>query len=363
MHALWLLMMHLTAAGLTQTPVYSAGQGDYHTYRIPALVTTQQGTLLAFCEGRRNSKDDTGDIDILLRRSTDAGKTWDALRVVNADPQYLCGNPCPVALNDGSVLLVFTRRKEDATETQVLKGEAGACRVFVMRSADDGASWADPVEITAATSRPEWRWYATGPGHGIQMQCGRIVIPCNHSKEVATTQWHAHAIYSDDAGATWHTGGVHDYKTNESTVVELAGGWLYQNMRNYRNTHCRAWAISKDRGITWSPAADDEALIEPVCQASIVRYSFDTKDGKDRILFSNPASKKRENMTIRLSYDGCRTWPVAKTLHPGPAAYSDLAILPGGQIACLYEAGAKSPYETITVAVFDLSWLESAAVQ
>jgi len=359
MHALWLLVFHMTAAGLMETPVYVAGQDGYHSYRIPAIVTSKQGTLLAFCEGRRNSRDDTGDIDILLRRSADGGKTWDAQRVVNADPQYLCGNPAPVALADGSVVLVFTRRKEDATEKRVLEGEADASRVLVTRSTDDGLTWAEPVDITADASRPDWRWYATGPCHGIQMECGRVIIPCNHSKDVETSTWHSHVIYSDDAGATWRTGGVHDNKTNESTVVELAGGWLYQNMRNYRGTHRRAWALSKDRGMTWSPAADDETLIEPVCQASVIRWISSKKNEKDPILFSNPASTKRENMTIRVSYDQCKSWPLAKTLHPGPAAYSDLAILPDGMIACLYEKGQESAYETISVAVFDLPWLGS----
>ena len=140
---------------------------------------------------------------------------------------------------------------------------------------------------------------------------------------------------------------------NECQVVELADGSLMLNMRSYRGNNRRLVAISKDGGVTFSKPVEDEALIEPVCQASILRLPGE----KGGILFSNPASTKREKMTVRLSRDEGKTWPHAKALHAGPAAYSCLAVLPDGDIGCLYERGDKNPYETITLARFTRGWV------
>jgi sialidase-1 len=129
-------------------------------------------------------------------------------------------------------------------------------------------------------------------------------------------------------------------------------------MRSYREKKLRAVATSRDAGMTWSGVTDDTTLIEPVCQASILRYSWPDPRERNRILFSNPASEKRENMTVRVSYDEGKTWAVSKTIHAGPAAYSCLTVLPDRTIACLFERGEKGPYETISLARFPLSWLE-----
>ena len=349
------VIMVTAAAGkdaVSEQVLFRAGEGGYFGYRIPALVVTKTGSLLAFCEARKGSLSDSGDIDTVLRRSTDGGRTWSPMQVVADAGPDVCGNPCPVVDRDsGTILLPLTQNKGDGPEPKILKGEAPPRTVWLTKSSDDGQTWSPPVEISARTRRPDWRWYATGPGHGIQLRSGRIVIPCDHSTGPENDLWHSHIIYSDDAGASWQIGGVLDGRTNECIAVELHDGRVYLNMRNYRNTRLRAVSTSADGGLTWTPAADDPGLAEPVCQASAVRYSTNV------VLFSNPASTKRENMTIKLSYDECQTWPVAKTLHAGPAAYSDLAVLPDNTIACLYEAGDKSPYETITLALFDLAWL------
>jgi sialidase-1 len=160
----------------------------------------------------------------------------------------------------------------------------------------------------------------------------------------------SHIIYSDDHGATWKLGGTITPKVNECQVVEVAdgNGTLLMNMRAYFQRNCRTHAISYDGGITWTAPYDVPALVEPVCQASIIRYTWPGKKKKSCILFLNPASTgKRHNMTIRASYDEGQTWPVIRTLHAGPSAYSCMTILPNGVIACLYEAGVKSSYETI----------------
>ena len=212
-------------------------------------------------------------------------------------------------------------------------------------------------ELDEEAKRPDWTWYATGPGCGIQLEEGRLVVPCDHI--AADGQWASHIIYSDDHGATWKLGGSAPPKTNECEVVELADGRLMLNMRNYNRQHrCRAVATSGDGGLTWSEVSYDETLVEPVCQASIRRLSLAKDGGKNRILFSNPGeTDKRKELTIRLSRDEGKTWPVGKVLWPGPAAYSCLAVAPDGAILCLYERGVKGPYEKITLARFGLAWL------
>jgi sialidase-1 len=354
------------AAGLETTDVFVAGTDGYHTYRIPALIVTTNRTVLAFCEGRKNSRSDTGDIDLLVKRSTDGGKTWSAQQVIWSDAENTCGNPAPVVdQSTGIIWLLMTWNLGTDHEKDIHARTSKATRrVFVTHSADDGRTWAAPKDITSAVKKPEWTWYATGPVNGIQLvrgkHAGRLMIPCNHSgpREGGGSVSRSHIIYSDDHGATWQLGGREDERTNESTIVELADGSLLHNMRSYREKKLRAVATSRDAGMTWSGVTDDTTLIEPVCQASILRYSWPDPRERNRILFSNPASEKRENMTVRVSYDEGKTWAVSKTIHAGPAAYSCLTVLPDRTIACLFERGEKGPYETISLARFPLSWLE-----
>jgi len=339
---------------LRQTPLFVSGQQGYHTYRIPALIVTTKGTLLAFCEGRKQGRGDAGNIDLLLRRSFDGGRTWTKTQVVWDDGDNTCGNPCPVVERDtGTVWLLMTHNLGSDTQAQIMDGKSKGTRsVWVTKSTDDGATWSKPDEITRDVKKANWTWYATGPGVGIQTKRGRLVVPCDNYVAI-TREQQAHFIFSDDRGTTWKLGGVVGPHCNESQVVELADRSLLLNIRSYRGNNRRLVSISKDAGESWSKPVEDDALVEPVCQASIVRYSAD--DGG--LLFSNPASKKREKMTVRLSRDEGKTWPVARVLHDGPAAYSCLAAPPDGRICCLYERGEKHAYETITFASFSLDWL------
>ncbi len=343
------------------TVVYNSGTDGYNTYRIPSVIVTTKGTVLAFAEGRKAGGGDAGDIDMLLKRSADGGRTFSAQQVVWDDAKNTCGNPCPVVdQSTGTVWLLLTHNLGTDPEKQIVAGKSQGTRtVWVSKSTDDGLTWADPVEITATAKKPGWTWYATGPGCGIQLACGRLVIPCDYIAQKGEL-WSSHVIYSDDHGATWKLGGSAPPKTNECEVVELADGRLLLNMRNYNRERytCRAIATSDDRGETFSKVSYDETLVEPRCQASIRRYSLAADGGKNRILFSNPAqAKDRAAMTVRLSYDECKSWPVSKVLHAGPAAYSCLARLSDGTILCLYERGEKGAYETITLARFSLGWL------
>ena len=358
------------AAGAENQPefaaVFTAGQGGYHTYRIPAAVVTTNGTLLAFCEGRKNSRSDTGDIDLLFKRSTDGGRSWSEQQVIWSDEANTCGNPTPVVDREtGTIWLLMTWNRGTDKEDQIgYQKSRDTRRVFVSRSRDDGLSWTSPQEITASVKKTNWGWYATGPVNGIQLtrgpHPGRLVIPANHSSLTSHTQSvsRSHVFFSDDHGATWQLGGAEEEKTNESTLVELADGSLLHNMRSYHKKNRRAVATSKDGGRTWSPVKLDDALIEPVCQASILRCTWPESGERSRILFSNPASTKREKLTIRVSYDEGLTWPVGKLVFPGPAAYSCLVMLPDKSVGCLFECGKTNSYETITLARTSLAWLE-----
>ncbi len=342
-----------------QQDLFVSGEGGYAVYRIPAVIATEEGTILAFCEGRRHSASDSGDIDIVLRRSTDGGETWGPMIRVVDDGEDTCGNPAPVVDRaTGTVRLVFTKNKGDGPERQILRGEAPPRSVWVTSSRDDGLTWSEPREISADVRQPDWRWYATGPGHGIRLSDGRLVVPCNHSLNEETATWRSHVIVSDDGGETWTLGGIQPSgNTNESTVAELADGTLYQNMRSYAGDNRRRVAYSRDRGETWSEAQADPALIEPVCQASVLRCPADGPS-PDVLLFSNPAALERVRMTVRASYDGGRTWPASKVLHEGPSAYSDLVCLGRGEgrhVGCLYERGEDRYHERITWARFELA--------
>ncbi|MBI3466840.1 MAG: exo-alpha-sialidase [Planctomycetes bacterium] len=341
-----------------QIDVFVSGQDGYHTYRIPSVIVTSKGSVLAFCEGRKQSRSDTGDIDLLLKRSPDGGKSWSPAQIVWDDGDNTCGNPCPVIDREtGTIWLLLTHNLGQDKEAEIVDRKSDGTRTaWVSKSDDDGATWAKPVEITRDVKGPDWTWYATGPGCGIQLKSGRLLIPCDHI--VAGSKiMRSHVIYSDDHGATWKLGGVLGDHTNECQIAERSDGSLILNMRSYYKQNRRAIATSRDGGITWSEVTLDSTLVEPVCQASLVQVGHPNAPAKDLMLFSNPASTKREKLTVRLSHDGGRTWPVSKLIHAGPSAYSALTVLPDMTIGCLYERGENSPYEKIAFARFSLEWL------
>jgi sialidase-1 len=264
----------------------------------------------------------------------------------------------------GVVWLLMTWNLGSDTEAAITRGTSKATRrVFITRSTDDGNTWAKPTDITAAVKRAGWHWYATGPVNGIQLtrgpHHGRLIVPANHSELIdGRVITRSHIIFSDDHGATWQPGGSEEEKTNESTIVELADGRLLHNMRSYHQKNRRAVATSSDGGVTWSPVTLDERLIEPVCQASLLRAAWPVATNRGAILFCNPASLKRENLAVRVSHDEGQTWSSDKVIHLGPAAYSCLAVLPDQTFCCLYECGERQPYEKISLARFSLPWIE-----
>ena len=332
--------------------VFHRGENGVHTYRIPAVVRTGSGVLLAFAEARHGSASDTGDIDLVVKRSVDGGKTWGEMITIWDDGANVCGNPAPVVdRRTGRVVLLATwndgRDHEPAIHDRTSHDTR---RVFCLYSDDEGLTWSEPEDITAQAKEPEWTWYATGPGHALQLRDGRLVVACDHGNFGGLSA--SHVIYSDDGGGNWKIGGVASVG-NESTIVELPDGALMLNMRNNRGRDrgvddlCRHVAISRDRGLSFGPAYSDKSLVEPVCQASLINRS--TRRRPSRILyFSNPEHvSKRLNMTLRRSKDAGKTWKRVATQTEGPAAYSDLVILKGGDVGVLYEGGEKNPYEAI----------------
>ncbi len=215
-----------------QINVYLSARDGYHTYRIPSLIVTAKGAVLAFCEGRKHNSGDMGHIDLLLKRSSDGGKTFSKQQIVWNDRQNTCGNPCPVIdRQSGAIFLLMTHNLGSDAEEQIIAGTSKAGRtVWVTQSGDDGLTWSPPKEITAGVKKPAWTWYATGPGTGIQLTNGRLVVPCDHREPDFSS---SHVIYSDDRGRTWQLGGSAGPLTNESQVVQRSDGSLLLNMRNY----------------------------------------------------------------------------------------------------------------------------------
>ena len=329
------------------TDIFISGQDGYAVYRIPALITTMDGTLLALCEGRKNSSDDEGDIDLVMKRSEDNGQTWSALELVyetGGTAAITIGNPCPVIdRTNGKIHLPFCEDND---------------KVFIISSDDDGNTWSAPSEITSDVKDSSWGWYATGPGVGIQLKygpkAGRLIIPCDHGYD---GHQYSHVFYSDDNGASWTLGGTVGADTDECQVVELTDGRLMINMRNYgQPAMMRAVAYSDDYGETWGDISYDATLVEEACQASMIRMTW-PEDGKSRILFSNPADDwNRIRMTVRVSYDEGDTWAVSKIVNDGASAYSCLSLLADNTIGLLFENG-NSLYDRIVFYKFSLKWL------
>jgi sialidase-1 len=385
-----LLLTFATPAFATEpekTDLFRAGGGGYRLYRIPGVVVTKGGTVLAYCEARKTASD-WASIDILLRRSTDGGKTWGEPVKIADVPGPKERNPIALARKIGT--------KGDVTYNNplMIADRSGAVhflfcleymRCFYCRSDDDGKTWTRPTEITATAFDPlkkqyGWKVLATGPGHGVQLKSGRLLVACwlslgtggnGHRPSVVTT------IYSDDGGKNWKPGGVAIPNTaewvnpNESTVAELPDGTVMLNARSESKANRRLVATSPDGATRWGTPKFDDALPEPICEGSLLAIP-----GKKVLLFSNPdnleksgaksppapgAGRDRKNLTVRLSEDGGKTWGAKRSVEPGVSAYSDLAALADGTVLLFYErAGEKgAPYGRLTVARFPLEWLKA----
>ncbi|MGN6418756.1 MAG: sialidase family protein [Pseudobacter sp.] len=331
--------------------IFKERSDGYRCYRIPAIIKAKDGTLLAFAEARKNGCGDEGDIDLVVKRSTDGGKTWGPLIKVWDDGVNTCGNPAPVVDQaTGRIVMLMTWNHGEDHISEIGDGTSiDTRRVYLTHSDDNGVTWTTATEITATVKRPEWGWYATGPCHGIQIQsgahAGRMIIPCDFIEKKANGgRGYSHVVISDDKGATWRIGGISpNDRANESTITELSDGKLQLNMRASGAT-ARLVAVSSDGGETFTGMKTDYALVEPVCQGSLTSGNA---NGNFGVFFSNPASTTRVNMTIKWSSDNGNTWGKYYRVHAGPSAYSDLVMLSGTHIGILYEGGTTTPYQGI----------------
>lgn len=380
-------------AAPVKVDLFEAGKEGYGQFRIPGIVVTKNGVVLAYCEARRAASTDWGQIDVMLRRSTDGGLTWSPMKkIVELDGKFE-RNPAAVAQKLGKEGEITVNNPIAITDPRPGVVHFLYCveynRAFYMRSADDGLSFSKPVEITAAVEklRPSYDWQsiAVGPGHGLRLQNGRLLAAIWLSTGKGG---HAHrpsivsTIYSDDDGQSWQMGEVVANETkplvnpNESVLLELADGRVQINSRSESPEHRRAVAISPDGSTRWSQPKFHDQLLEPICMANIVRWTTD-KDtkagGKNRIVFSNPHNleranakpgqgRDRKNLSLKLSYDEGETWPINKTLEAGSSGYSDLAIAADGTLLCFYEratvdAASKKRTAFLTLARVSLPWL------
>ncbi|RAJ99897.1 sialidase-1 [Larkinella arboricola] len=362
----------------SEVTVFRNGDNGYQCYRIPAIVKAPDGSLLAFAEGRRTNCGDFGDVDIVLRKSRDGGKTWSSQTQVVDFGTNQAGNPAPVFdLTDprypnGRLFLIYNTGT--ASEDAVRNGKA-IREVWYKISTDGGQTWSEAVNITTQVNRPnkpevnpayrfseDWRSYANTPGHALQLSQGRyrgrIFVAANHSAGPPKQEfrdYQAHGFYSDDHGQTWKLSPSVDYPGgNESTAAETTDGGLLMNIRNQSgDVKNRLLAYSPNAGESWKPTVVATALPDPVCQGSMINYR--TPAGKPVLLFANPNSPaKREKLTVRVSTDDGKTWSAGKEIYSGSSAYSDLVVLSDNMIGILYE---RNDYTLINFAYFSHDWL------
>ncbi len=356
---------------IVKTVLCRQGDEGVHTYRIPGLTTTMAGTLIAVFDLRhKTTRDLPGDVDIGMRRSTNRGTTWEPTRVILDFPKDEpnsrgngVGDPCILAdTQTGSIFVAGLwskgNRGWDGSGPGLTPEETG--QFVLTRSDDDGRTWSKPINITSQVKQPEWRLCLQGPGRGIQLQDGTLVMPAQYKDDENVP--HSFFIYSEDHGATWKPSPPVVTGTNlwttEAQLAELPNGDLLITMRNHDPRKERAWATfsrhtetGKLSGGKWSPVTF--ALDDPTCMAALVSYR--SKSGKHVLLFANPASKaRRERMTIYKSLDGGKTWPVSRLIDPRPSADSGLTILPDESIGLLYETGDSIAIERLTFARFTL---------
>jgi sialidase-1 len=368
---------------LETVDVFEEKQAGIACYRIPGIVVTAKGTVLAYAEARKLRPADRGEIEIHLRRSTDGGRTFGSQQqIAHLGPRWprnphmpddkkkkdmggpdeqTVNNPMLIAARDGRLHFVYC---------------VEYMRAFYARSEDDGVTWSKPVEITATFDLfrrdLDWQAIAAGPGHGIELRGGRLLVPV----WMATYAEHAPerkacaVIFSDDRGETWQRGDLAMKIGSESTVAELSDGRVLLSSRNTDKRNRRAVVFSRDGATGWSAPQFLSEVYEPGCMAGLISHPGVPGASRPLLLHSSPRTadrshRERKNVTIHVSQDDGRTWPARKLLQDGPSAYSDLAVLPDGTVLCLYENGKPGDarrngdwaYARLTLARFNLSWL------
>jgi len=362
-----------------ESVVFKGGTEGHKIYRIPAIISLPNHNLLAFAEGRVNGSDDFGDVNLVLKRSEDTGKTWSALKMLVDYDSLQAGNPAPVVdmfdpnYPEGVVYLFFNTGNNHEYDIRMNKGVR---EVWMMKSFDLGKTWGNPENITLQTHKPnnpgfnpnyrfaeDWRHYANTPGHAFQFQSGkfkgRIYVAANHSKgdpQENFSEYQAHGFYTDDHGKTFGISESVDIPgSNESIAAEMPNDRMIMSIRNQKgDIRQRILAYSSDGGQTWDEVRFENELPDPVCQGSILSYS--ESDQFILIQSNNADTLNRNNLSLKFSYDQGETWPKTKLIDgisdPGKSsytAYSDLVKLGSSGLGIIYEKDnySKIVFKTI----------------
>jgi sialidase-1 len=348
--------------------VFKGGEEGHAIYRIPAIIALPSGELLAFAEGRVNGSDDFGDINLVLKRSSDQGLSWSGIQTLVDYDSLQAGNPAPVvdvldpSYPEGVIYLFYNTGNNHEYDVRMNRGVR---EIWVMKSFDLGRTWESPENITQQVHKPNnpdfnpkydnpenWRHYANTPGHAFQFKKGRykgrIFVAANHSvgdPQENFAEYQAHGFFTDDHGKSFSLSNSIDIPgSNESIAAELSGDRLIMSIRNQKgDIRRRILAYSSDGGQSWDEAKFDEDLPDPVCQGSIL--DLGERDGKTILAHSNNANEtERNHLTIKISYDEGRNWELTIPIdYNGDrsklpwTAYSDLVKLDDNALGILYE--------------------------
>ena len=352
---------------ITHVDVFTSGQDGYHTYRIPAVETAPDGSLLVFAEARKYNRHDPGmhgnDIDLVYKRSTDAGKTWSEMSVLD-DPGERWASCNPVTLLDRTtkrVWLFHNRTRPDRSSSSARVGTDDS-QAWARYSQDNGLTWSDPVDLTGiARDIEHWGSSFFGPGGAVQNAKGRLIVPVAQTtgkgdgdgETYTPTTWTAFVIYSDDHGETWTRGQLASSSTSENQLVELADGNLLMDARQDEGP-TRSILLSSDGGETWSPPRTGQVV--PPIASGIERYSLvSAGSDRNRILWTGPKGPGRQTLVLRVSYDEGKTFGNERVISEDKTAYSDITLLSDRSVGVIWERGG---YAFITLSRFDLGFVE-----
>ncbi|MDZ4288006.1 MAG: sialidase family protein [Prosthecobacter sp.] len=376
------------------TCIFAATPNNKPNYRIPSIIQTPNGDILIIAEKRNDGPGDVGNHDIVMKRSSDKGKTWSAEQTILDDEKRVCTDlTVGIDRSKGKLWIIFLRDKK---------------QYHHMTSTDNGQTWQGPVSIHAQVTKPEWDklkgkdsgeeesanpkgrmalwekdWdqrYGCGPGNGIVQltsgpKAGRLIVGARHREDTGKGRLRsfAHSFYSDDHGSSWKLGATIGMHTSECQLVLLADGRVMVISRNENSADSpdnlrHLVAVSGDGGETWGPVRRAEELITPRCHGSVERLTLASTHDKNRLLFSSPASPHRQeehpygryNLSVRLSYDEGETWTAGRTIWPHPGSYSDMVVLDDLTVAYIYERADKGSthyWDELHFARFNLEWL------
>ena len=358
-----LLLVVVAAAWASAEPlpkhvdVFASGRDGYFAYRIPAIETAADGSLVAFAEARKHNLADPGygkqEIHLVMKRSTDAGATWSPMKLIeNAGELWSAANAATVVDRKTGRLWLLYLRCKPGKNTDTSRPGTDDTQTLARSSDDNGLTWSDPTDLTAIArdlADPKWKCSVVGPGGAIQARSGRLIAP------VWRSAWGNLAIYSDDHGRAWQRGqfvpGGKD--GNENQLVELADGRILMDFRQCAGPH-RWLATSSDGGRTWSEPRPGVPATAVAC--AVERYTLKSAgDDRDRILWTGPKGPGRKTLVARVSYDEGQTFTNERVIADGSAAYSDLTILKDKSVGVLWE---RADYKFITFTRLDRGFLE-----